>query len=171
MPFTIRALQADEVEAFRELRLLGFKESNASFSESYEDEVSRPKSYFLHLMGISAEHFTLGAFSPKGKLVAQAIFKRDPREKARHKSMIHAMFVNSAYRRQGISRAMLKEIIQRARALPGLEQIHLWVLDPHISAAVPLYEAMGFHHSGPVVEGNLIIDGKYVNAGYMVWRK
>lgn len=165
----VRPLTQGDWELYKQLRLLGFQESSHAFSESFEDERALPAEHFCKLIGDHAEHVTLGAFDG-AKLVGIATLKRDPRSKARHKGFIHTMYVAPEARRRGLADAMLAKAIALARAMPGLEQLHLWVLNPETSGARRLYLKMGFVPQGPVVRDDLVIDGEYVDAEYLVLR-
>ncbi len=61
--------------------------------------------------------------------------------------MITQMYVAPEARGQGIARALVSELIARARALPGLEQINLAVVTTN-AAARNLYLALGFEVFG-----------------------
>jgi ribosomal protein S18 acetylase RimI-like enzyme len=169
LPHVIRPLTSSDSEAYRQLRLAGFREASHAFCQSFEDEQSLPAEYFKSCIGDEPEHVTFGAFDGE-KLVGIATLKRDKRSKARHKGFIHTMYVAPEARRRGLAEAMLAAAIERARAMPGLEQLHLWVLNPETSGARPLYLKLGFLAQGPVVRDDLVIDGKYVDAEYMVLR-
>jgi ribosomal protein S18 acetylase RimI-like enzyme len=163
----IRKLDVSDAGAYRELRLRALVESSASFSDSAEDEKDQPLDWFANQMGTQPEHFTVGAFAD-GHLAGFAIFKRDARRKARHKSMIHTMYVAPEARRQGVAEKLLAFLLKEARAMPGLEQVHLWVLGVAPSPASRLYEKLGFRFTGPAVPDDLRVNGGSVPASYMV---
>jgi ribosomal protein S18 acetylase RimI-like enzyme len=167
MDFVVRKLEPSDSEVYKELRLFAFTESANSFSESLEDERAKDSDYFAACMGNELEHFTLGTFTPADRLVAVATFKRDKRSKARHKSYIHTMYVVPEFRGRRLGSVLLAEIVESAQEMPGLEQIHLWVLNPETSPAKHLYLKAGFVSHGPVVRNDLKIDGTYVDAEYM----
>ena len=167
MKFFIRKLVESDCEAYRVVRLNAFQESSSSFSESYEDECQKPFEFFHALVGESPEHFTLGSFSSSNELVGFATFKRDQRRKARHKGFIHTMYVAPKHRGQKIAEDILRNITEIALTMAGLEQIHLWVLNPETSLARKLYLKTGFKSQGPMVRNDLIIDGIYIDAEYM----
>ena len=169
---TIKILNQLDAPDFRSLRLHSYQESPHAFSESYEDEVKRPIGDFeaeIAIKGEPAEQFLLGAFNENDDLCGFVKFKRDLRSKARHKSMIHAMYVAPAFRGKDIGSLLLKEVIQRAGKMEGLEQIHLWVLERagKVSAA-NFYSKFGFIKQGPAVKKDMKIAGEYVDAAYMV---
>ncbi len=96
----------------------------------------------------SNESFTLGAYA--GQLLAGvASFARDgaDREKLRHKGMLFTMYVSKDFRGRGIARQLLGEIIERVKAIPGIEQINLVVLSDNVHAK-KLYAKFGFEKYG-----------------------
>ena len=165
--FTLRKLIKSDCGAYKDLRLLAFQESSSSFSESFEDEHLQALDFFQAHMGDDVEHFSVGCFMGTSQLVAVATLKRDKRQKARHKSYIHTMYVAPEFRGKGIAEGILNSLIQSARSMFALEQIHLWVLNPETSPAKKLYLKAGFVSQGAVVRNDLKIKGKYVDAEYM----
>ena len=166
---TIRLLQAADAADFRQLRLLSFQESPLGFSESYEDESQRPLSDFEEeIIPIESPptYYVLGAFL-KDQLVGFVKFKRDRRSKALHKSMVHAMYTKPELRNRGIGKLLMEEVIRRAEAMPGLEQIHLWVLHTDRSAS-GFYQRLGFVPQGPMVKKDLKVGDQYIDAEYLV---
>lgn len=167
MDFTVRRLESSDSEKYRELRLFAFTESAHSFCEGFEDEEGRPSEYFTACMGTEPEHFTVGILTESQRLIAMATFRRDQRSKARHKSYIHTMYVTPEFRGRKMGSVLLAELVESAQSLEGLEQIHLWVLNPETSPARKLYLKAGFVSQGPVVANDLKINGVYVHAEYM----
>ncbi len=146
----IRALSETDASAYRTLRARAFVEDSASFSESAEDEAHLPIAHFQSLIGSGDEHVTFGSFD-EGRLNGFATFKRDKRSKARHKGFLHTMYVEREFRGNGIASRLLAMLVDHARSLQGLEQLHLWVLNPETSAARKLYERAGFVAQGMIV--------------------
>jgi L-amino acid N-acyltransferase YncA len=142
------------------------REEPFAFSDDFDDERDRPLDHFRAAMGDSGEHFTVGAFDERSTLIGIATWRRDPRRKARHKSHVHTMYVAREARRRGVGARLLDFVIDHARRL-GVEQIHLWVLDPTRSAARSLYQSVGFAPQGALVRDDLFVDGRYVDAEYM----
>jgi ribosomal protein S18 acetylase RimI-like enzyme len=81
-----------------------------------------------------------------GKLAGTAGFYRHSHIKERHKGTIWGVYVQPESRGQGAARALMQEIIRRARQIDGLEQI-LLVASDHLPAR-KLYEALGFESYG-----------------------
>lgn len=166
---SIRLLQAADALAFQQLRLLSFQESPLGFSESFEDESKRPLSDFIEEItpiGDPPTYYVLGAFL-QDQLVGFVKFKRDRRSKALHKSMVYAMYTRAEMRNKGIGKLLMEEVIRRAKAMAGLEQIHLWVLHTDRSAS-GFYQRLGFIPQGPMVKKDLKVGDQYIDAEYLV---
>jgi len=166
----IRILNASDAKAYRDLRLKGLKESPHAFSDSYEDEFEKLLPQIaeeITPIGNPPEQFVLGAFSENGGLLGIVTFKRDTRSKARHKAMLSSMYVLPEARRHGLGRKLLAEIVDKARHLEGLEQIHIWVLHAP-GSPLRFYRQCGFESQGPRVKGDLKINNQYIDAEYMV---
>lgn len=166
----IRLLNKKDASIYRKLRLESLKESPLAFSESFENESTRDLQDFendISTVENPHEKFILGAFSESDELIGFVTFKRDQRTKARHKSMIHAMFTVPEYRNKGIGKLLMFETISMARKLKGLEQIHLWVLHSKTNAS-GFYKSLGFESQGTLVKRDLKIGDVYVDAEYMV---
>ena len=167
---TCRELTSADWIAYKALRLYSLKEAPFAFSDAYEDLVTLDDSFFkkeLTSTSPAKEEFTIGAFSSSQKMMGFIYFRRDQRSKARHKAMVHRMYVHPTYRRKGIGHQLITRVLKRAQQLDRLEQIHLWVLGTD-SPAQLFYEKLGFESQGTVVRKDLIINGIYVDAVYMV---
>jgi len=120
-----------------------------------------PVSFFAERLSKSNDdYFTLGAFLD-GKLVGSAGFSRSTRLKETHKGLIWAVYVKAEARGHGIGRALLNEVLRRARTRPGLLQIALAVAT-HRAPARDLYLSLGFrvfgHEERALKVGNTFID-------------
>ncbi|HYP14097.1 MAG TPA: GNAT family N-acetyltransferase [Bryobacteraceae bacterium] len=66
---------------------------------------------------------------------------------------VWGMFVHPEFRGQGLGRRLLSEIVQHARSLQDLRELHLMVASSQ-KPALGLYESCGFSpHAGPFPEG------------------
>ncbi len=171
MNIELRFLDANDAGIYREVRLSSYKNDPFAFSESYKDEKKRTHIDFeseLEILGAPPEWFVLGAFLGH-ELAGFVKFRRDQRSKGRHKSMIHAMYVDRNHRGLNIGKKLIDELIAITQKLDGLEQIHLWVLhsDQSISAS-GFYKKCGFISQGPHVLKDLKIGDQYIDAEYMV---
>ena len=170
MKITFRILDTKDTISFKRLRLQSFQESPLAFSESYADEENKTDAHFeaeLHMSGSPVENFVLGAFLETNDLIGFVKFRRDTRSKARHKAMLHAMYINPNYRGKSIGKKLVSQLLLNAQLIQGLEQIHLWVLISD-SSVIDFYKKCGFESQGAIVKNDLKIGNKYVDAVYMV---
>jgi RimJ/RimL family protein N-acetyltransferase/catechol 2,3-dioxygenase-like lactoylglutathione lyase family enzyme len=143
----IRILTADDASIYREMRLKALRQSPESFLTTYEEYVSRPLDQTARQLDPTDHDFTLGALTDDGQLVGTVTFIRKKPDKVDHVASVQAMFVSPEFRRHGVGRMLLMDLIGRARRFPGLEQIQLTVVQDN-SAATTLYESVGFRRYG-----------------------
>ena len=143
----IRLLTADDAEAWWHLRLEALRNDPASFADSAEEHLATTVEAARKRLstGNHASNFVVGAFED-GKLTGTAGFYRSAHIKERHKGHVWGVYVRPESRGKGAARALMQEIIRRARGIAGLEQI-LLVASAHLPAR-QLYEAMGFEAYG-----------------------
>lgn len=166
MPMQIRKLRAEDLEAYRALRLRGLKEFPPAFAESYHEFAGQSASALVATLedprGLC---HVLGAFGNAGDLVGIVGMTRDALEKMHHKGFIWGMYVAPEHHGRGIARRLLQAAIAQAREMPGLEQLRLIVGEANAGARA-LYESVGFQAFG-LEPRELRTDGKYYDSVHM----
>ena len=104
------------------------------------------ETFAARLGAASPDNFVLGAFVD-GHLVGTAGFFRNQTLKRRHKGRVWGMYVADSARGQGIGRALLLALLERARAIADLEEVQLTVAASQM-AAQKLYASIGFETYG-----------------------
>jgi ribosomal protein S18 acetylase RimI-like enzyme len=162
----LRLLTSDDADAFWHLRLEALRNDSASFADSAEEHlattVETARERLVKNDPIS--NFVAGVFED-GHLTATAGFYRYAHNKERHKGHIWGVYVRPESRGKGVASALMNEIVRRARAIGGLEQITLVA-----SANLPaqrLYKALGFESYG-IERHSLKIGDQYVDDVLMV---
>ena len=138
-------LGAENAMTYQALRLRSLQEHPEAFSSSYEEEASRSLETLQERLHTTAHHFTLGAWHGPA-LVGIAAFSRYLGLKTRHRGMVGGMYVAPEARGGGVGKALLAAMIERARQMPGLEEMILAVTVGN-GAARAIYLAAGFQPS------------------------
>ncbi|MFD1992185.1 GNAT family N-acetyltransferase [Paenibacillus nicotianae] len=161
----IRLLTSEDAVQYRALRLKSLQENPEAFLVTYDSEVSKPIEDTQHKLQLSSSRFTLGCFDQQ-ELVGMVTFIREQHLKTMHKGNIYAMYVSPACRGQKIGKALIKELVQKASALEGLEQIGLTVISGN-RAAKQLYTSLGFTVCG-FEKNALKYEGQYWDEERMI---
>lgn len=165
--FEIRPLTAADAKAFWHLRREGIVSEPAAFRESLAEHDANSIEMVRERLGAAGSDFVLGAFLG-GTLVGSAGFHRQEGEKVRHRGLVWGVYVSPAARGRGAGRQLMQQLIARARALDGLEQLHLQVAETQ-HAARRLYEALGFRSYG--TEPNALrVENDHISEDLMVLR-
>src|ERR1700680_4258138 len=100
---------------------------SVSFAESPEElKRTTVEEYASRLRSGGAENFVFGAFDGS-QLVGMTGFYRDALLKRRHIGHIWGVFVSPSARGKVLGRALLVEVIESAKAIPGVRCIRLMV--------------------------------------------
>lgn len=164
MSYQIRVLTPDDAAMYQSIRLRALQEHPEAFGASYEDEASLAPDVVVERVKETVDGFVLGAWrnDTLGGIVG---LHRSPRIKLRHRAGVGGMYIAPEARGQGIGKAMMQVLVERAPTLEHLEEIILAVTVGNV-AARSIYLAAGFEPAY-VEKRYLKIDGRYYDIEWM----
>ncbi|MBV9927559.1 MAG: GNAT family N-acetyltransferase [Acidobacteria bacterium] len=166
----VREITALEVELLHSFRLRALTESPEAFGATYEEESRLPLEEVRSRFRRTDDEFVIGAFEDGGELIGVAGFFRQKLQKLRHKGAIYGMYVAPGARGRGVGKALLSRLIERSRAVAGLEQLTLGVVTVN-EAARSLYRSQGFQ-TYALERGAMKQGGEYYDVEHMsLWLK
>jgi RimJ/RimL family protein N-acetyltransferase len=147
MSIMIRKLKPHESAVYREVRLACLKNVPQYFGSTYDEEVLNPKFMFeTFIESDSPDHVMFGAFGQE-RLIGITGFNRMARQRAMHRGEIVQVYVDSNYRGQNIGEKLIRQALDYAFHLEGIEQVQLSVIAGN-QTAIRLYEKLGFKTFG-----------------------
>jgi|LakMenEpi03Aug12_release.lakeMendotaPanAssembly.Ray.scaffolds.fasta_scaffold301704_2 GNAT superfamily N-acetyltransferase len=167
MSFTIRTVTPDDAAAYQAVRLRSLQEHPEAFGSAYEDELTRSLSAVAERLQPLPERFTLGAWRAD-QLVGIVTFGQAVGRKVCHRGGVGGMYVAHEVHGQGIGRALLAELVERAGRLPALEEITLAVTVGNPTAR-SIYLAAGFQPSH-VEKRYIKVADRYYDIEWMTFR-
>lgn len=153
----IRRLMPTDATAYQALRLAALRDEPLAFGSSYEEEVDTPLEAVAQRLAPKADHGFIGAFEG-AQLVGTVALGREGMAKLAHKAYIWGMVVAPAWRRQGVARELMTQMLGFARNMPGIRQVNLCVNTRNEPARL-LYESLGFHAWGHE-RGSMLVAGE-----------
>jgi ribosomal protein S18 acetylase RimI-like enzyme len=162
----IRVLDVSDAQAWWELRLAALQSEPGAFGQTVEGHLAVGVEGIARQLGnLGQGSFWLGCFYGEA-MVGMVRFERAEGTKERHKGNIRSVFVAESQRGRGIGRALLEEVLRRARGQEGLEQVLLGVGSRQL-AAMGLYESLGFERFG-IEPRALKVEGQEIDEHWMV---
>jgi ribosomal protein S18 acetylase RimI-like enzyme len=135
--FTVRRLGAEDVDAFRVVRMEALERSPEAFLTTPREQALRSREQDLAGLRDGA---VFGAIAGE-TIVGTAGFHRYTQDKARHKGVVWGLYVRQDFRGRGVAAALLQAVIAHARG--EVEILGLSVI-PQNDSARRLYERFGF---------------------------
>ncbi|ARO24595.1 GCN5-related N-acetyltransferase protein [Rhizobium sp. TAL182] len=159
---TIKLIGADEVEAFRHIRLEALRAEPSSFASRYEDwEILSLQEWRDRL-----NEPVFIAFQ-KGEPVGIMGLFRQRSSKMAHRATVVMVYIRAKLRGTGLAVELLEAISDHARHI-GIRQLELFVSAEN-SAAIRFYQRQGFAEIGRI-PGGVLEDGREIDDVMMARR-
>jgi GNAT superfamily N-acetyltransferase len=145
-PMHLRRLASGEVDLHRDLRLRALRDVPDSFGDTFAQAASQPRSYWEDLTrSVTEPARNLMFLACRGADVLGSTYGLLDRERA-DTGRVGGMWVDPAWRRHGVGRALLEAVLHWARER-GFRRLGLWAA-AHNPAAIALYARAGFEVNG-----------------------
>ncbi|MBV6626404.1 MAG: GNAT family N-acetyltransferase [Rivularia sp. (in: Bacteria)] len=112
----IKKLIKNDAEDYRNIRLEALHSNPDSFGTIYHEETITTVDNFRNRIPVNNNNFMLGCYDDK-KLIGIVAFFQEERLKLQHKAYIRSMYVKQEYRRKGIGKLLVQELIEKAKAI------------------------------------------------------
>jgi RimJ/RimL family protein N-acetyltransferase len=177
----IRRLSPPDAAAYRALMLRAYGDHPDAFTASVAEREAHPLSWWQARVARDgadqnegkADEVVFGAFEGDTRagtvaetLVGAAGFRRETREKTRHKSTLFGMYVAPGARESGTGDQLVRAVLAHARECAGLRVVQLTVSEGNARAR-RLYERCGFMPFG--VEPMAVREGDGFIAKVHLW--
>jgi ribosomal protein S18 acetylase RimI-like enzyme len=161
----VRPLEPAEHQALRALMLEGHELAADAFTTTAAERAAEPADWWVRRIGGAGSlNQAFGAFDG-GLLVGSVSVEYAAKAKTRHQALVVGMYVRPAHRGRGAGAALIRAVIEHARARPGVRLLTLTVTQGN-DAAIRLYESVGFEAFG--VEPMAIFNGdRYLGKVHM----
>lgn len=161
----IRQLNRIDAEEYLSIRLEALQNSPYAFASSYEEEKNQTAEKYKNRFETPINTFTFGSFE-ESQLVGVVTLVKEQLLKLSHRANIVAMYIKPENRGNGIGKALISKVIEKAYNLEGIEQIYLSVATTNVPAK-KLYTSSGFEVFGKEKRA-LKFDNTYYDEEHMV---
>ena len=142
-----RKLEITDIADYRALRLECLKEFPDNFGTTFDEESRNAKLKFEKpIEQNDQDKFMFGAFYEK-QLIGIVGFQKEDRRKTKHRGEVTSMYVSAKFHGRRIGENLLRNLLDEAFQLEGLEFVELSVVSENQSA-VKVYEKIGFKTFG-----------------------
>lgn len=159
---TIRLIRADEVEAFRHIRLEALRAEPSSFASRYEDWEILPDEEWINRL----KEPVFIAFQEGAPVGIMGLFLQRPSKMA-HRATIVMVYIRANLRGTGLAGKLLEAVSDHARAI-GIRQLELFVSAEN-PAAIRFYQRQGFAEIGRI-PGGILEEGREIDDVMMARR-
>jgi ribosomal protein S18 acetylase RimI-like enzyme len=163
----IQFLTHDHAGEWLRLRIEALERDPEAFSASLEEYRALSLEEVKRRLWSNSHAFVVGRFEDR-RLIGMAGFYREQGTKSSHKGRVWGVYLTPHARGVGVSKKMMRTLLDRARAIKGMDQVLLSVAATQIPA-IRLYRSLGFELYGTEPRALRIAD-RYIDEHYMLLR-
>lgn len=162
-----RRLAPSDVATYRNIRLESLKNDPDNYGSTCEEESKSPQLVFeKYILEQTPGNRMYGLFDGD-KLIGISGFFGDTRQRVLHRAKVTQVYLDPAYRGQGLAKRLLVHLIEEAFKIESLESLQLEAVDSN-KTAVGLYMSLGFVSYGLFENYFKKLDGTYLDQQFMV---
>ena len=154
MDLQIKRITLANWQEFKQIRLEAFKCEPTAFGTQLSDAIGYPDSYWLNMVGDSNNIIFVAVAANQVVGVMRAAIS-DP-EVPKDTAFIGSAYVNKDFRRRGIAKQLMTELIAEITKVAGIWAIRLWVNEKQ-SNALKFYDNFGFVRVGEDLKAKELI--------------
>ena len=157
---TLRAAAPQDAMLYRKLRLEALRNHPTAFGADYEENLSRPESYWQERLRINDEEEALFFAAHGRRLIGMTGIYRSLSKRHKHQATVRGVYVKEDWRGLHIAEALIGNCLEWART-KGVVIVRLGVAADN-QPAIRCYERCGFVTYGLEAKA-LLHEGKYID--------
>ncbi len=164
----IRPIRADDIAAFKALRLEALRAHPEAFGSDYHESLNAPESMWQERIQTSLDNAGRIFLANTGdELAGMTGVLREKGAKVNHSAFIWGVYVRSAYRSRGLGERLIRAAIEWCGEAT-LRSVRLTVVTTNLSA-IRCYQRCGFIETG--VQPEVIRVGETYHDELLMWRR
>lgn len=164
--YSIRHAKAEDIEAYRKLRLEALKNHPETFGQDYDDAASKNHEYWENTLKINPEEKALFLAIQDTQLIGMTGIYRNLSKKSHHGATVWGVYVKPAWRGKRISETLIRACLGWAKE-QQITIVKLAAVTNNIPA-VRCYERCGFKVYGTEPKA-IKYDGVYYDEYLMAY--
>lgn len=157
MQTNIKRITVSNWKDFKNIRLEAFRSEKEAFSTSIKEAEGYADEYWKDMLKDSNNIVLLALVEGKVVGIIRSALKDEEVEDGI--AFVGSFYVNSNYRRMGIGKMLMKELIEIVYKQEGIFGMRLWVNKKQVSA-IGIYKAFGFKEVG-IEKEELILEKRF----------
>lgn len=132
-------------QQFKSIRLEALKYESVAFSTSFSEGEAYPDGYWKGILADRNNIIILAIVEGKCVGMVRAALKDEDVDE--NTAFVGSLYVNENYRRMGIGKMLMDELISKIKNQSKVSSVRLWVNQKQ-SMAIQFYQALGFKKVG-----------------------
>lgn len=141
MKYTIKQINANDWLNYKNIRLETLQKEPQAFSSTYKETLKYSDSKWKQVLSDKNTRFLIAFHKNIAIGIGRISFNET--EEPIEVAVLGSLYVNIKYRKYGIGKELVKQLIKLAEKQEGIESVKLYVKNKQL-AAINLYSSLGF---------------------------